>query len=150
MIVVLEVYRREVQSICERPRLNSSRQCRWIGPATAADARTNGFRSKLDQHRRLRTSQQAQNKVIVVKHKLSQTANSNADWLDILIMRWFTTTSRLRFDVCSTVVRLRSLRWSPISAPWVKKGSHYSLVHNFTKCRPIFKILSLLESALNL
>ena len=36
------------------------------------------------------------------------------------------------------------------STPWVKKTRHQTLAHNFTKYRPIFKILSLLDSVGNL
>jgi len=33
---------------------------------------------------------------------------------------------------------------------WVKKTSHYTFVCNFDKCGPIFKILSVAESVVNL
>ena len=33
---------------------------------------------------------------------------------------------------------------------WVKKTRHYNIVHNFAKCWPIFKLLSLTDSLVNL
>ena len=37
-----------------------------------------------------------------------------------------------------------------ITTLWVKKTRHYNIVHNFAKCWPIFKLLSLTDSLVNL
>jgi len=72
-IVVFEVCRREVQSICDWARRLVSTWWHWrICPVAAADASIKRFHSQLDPAHHLWNTRQSQNEVLIINSRRQQ------------------------------------------------------------------------------